>query len=178
MSAATPKVKVKKASKPKKPATHPTYSEMVRAAITAMKERGGSSRQKIKKYISANYKVNEDKLSSGVKLAIKKGVASKSLVQVKGSFKLAAGEKTKTKTKKAKKPTKPKVKKVTKTKKTGEKKTKPAAKKPKKPKTPKKKTAKSPAKKSAKPKTVKKSPKKAAKKPAAKKAAKKPAAKK
>ena len=33
------------AAKPKKPAAHPKYSEMVDKAIAALKERGGSSRQ-------------------------------------------------------------------------------------------------------------------------------------
>ncbi|OWF54002.1 late histone H1-like [Mizuhopecten yessoensis] len=180
MSAVAPATpKVKKAAKPKKPAAHPTYKEMVRTAVSSLKERGGSSRQAIKAYIIKNYKVNEDKLPTSLKLAIRKGIAAKTLVQVKGSFKLGADAEKKTpKAKKPKKVVKPKAKKATKAKKTGEKKAKPAAKKVKKVKTPKKKTAKSPAKKAAaKPKAAKKSPKKAAKKPA-KKVAKKPAAKK
>jgi hypothetical protein len=45
----SPKKKV--AAKPKKPAAHPKYSEMVGKAIAALKERGGSSRQAILKYI-------------------------------------------------------------------------------------------------------------------------------
>ena len=36
--------KAKKASKPKKPSTHPKYSEMISAALGALKERSGSSR--------------------------------------------------------------------------------------------------------------------------------------
>jgi hypothetical protein len=43
----------KVAAKPKKPAAHPKYSEMVGKAIAALKERGGSSRQTILKYIMA-----------------------------------------------------------------------------------------------------------------------------
>jgi histone H1/5 len=39
---------------PKKPSAHPKYSEMVGKAISALKERGGSSRQAILKYIMAN----------------------------------------------------------------------------------------------------------------------------
>jgi hypothetical protein len=37
--------KKKTPAKPKKPSAHPTYSEMVGKAISALKERGGSSRQ-------------------------------------------------------------------------------------------------------------------------------------
>lgn len=162
MSDASPAKKAeKKKAAPKKPADHPKYSEMIAAAITALKERTGSSRQAIVKYISANYKVG-DSAGTHVKLALKRGVASGALKQVKGagasgSFKNAE----KPKPAKAKKPAakKPAAKKV--------KKPAAAAKKPAAKKTPKK--AKKPA--------AKKTPKKA-KKPAAKKPAKKPAAKK
>lgn len=80
----------------KKPADHPKYSEMVVAAIGALKERSGSSRQAILKYISANYKVS-DSAGTHLKLALKRGVASALLVQVKGtgasgSFKVAKKE--------------------------------------------------------------------------------------
>ena len=54
MADTSPKKKV--AAKPKKPAAHPKYSEMVGKAIAALKERGGSSRQAILKYIMANSK--------------------------------------------------------------------------------------------------------------------------
>ena len=163
----------KKPSKPKKPADHPPYSEMIKAAIVALKERGGSSRQAIEKYIKANYKVGE--VGPHLKTALKRGVAGGKLVHTKGvgasgSFKVPKEEKKAPK-KPAKKPKKPAAKKVAK---------KPAAKKPaaKKPAAKKK-----PAKKTAVKKPSKKStPKKtAAKKPAAKKATgkktKKPAAK-
>ena len=58
----------------KKPAEHPKYSEMIAAAIVALKERNGSSRQAIVKYIAANYKVG-DSAGTHVKLALKRGVA-------------------------------------------------------------------------------------------------------
>ncbi|XP_033108978.1 maltase-glucoamylase, intestinal-like [Anneissia japonica] len=178
----------KKASKPKKVSSHPPYIEMISKAISALKERNGSSRQAIAKYISANYKVG-DNVGSQLKLALKRGVASGKLVHTKGtgasgSFKLnvaaakaaasaqakkekakkkAAAQKEKTAAKKAA----AKAKKATKVKKPK----KPAAKKTKSPKKAKKPAAKKPA--------AKKAAKKpAAKKPAAKKAAKKPAAKK
>merc|ERR1712156_329139 len=153
MSEAKP---VKKAAKPKKPAEHPKCSVMIAAAITALKDRKGSSLAAIKKYIGANYKVDLVKLGPHLKLAVKKGIEKKTLVQVKGkgaagSFKLGKVEKPK-KPKKVKKPKKPKT----------PKKKKPAAKKAKK----------SPAKKAAKKPAAKKP---AAKKPAAKKPAKKAA---
>merc|ERR1712051_694876 len=96
----------------------------------------------IKKYIAANYKVDIVKLAPHLKKALKTGVEKKTLVAVKGSFKLGKVEKPK-KVKKVKKAKTPKKK----------------AKKVKKAKTPKKAAKKA------------KTPKKAAK-PAAKKTAK------
>ena len=165
--AATPKVK--KVTKPKTEASHPKYSEMVAASVAALKERGGSSRQAILKYINANFKVG-DTANNHLKIALKAGVKAGTLKQAKGtgasgSFKL--GEKPKKVAKKATKPkaAKPKVKKTA-AKKPAAKKS--AAKKPaaKKVKTPKKSAAKQPAAKKV------KTPKKAAAKP--KKAAAKP----
>lgn len=79
-------------------AGRPKYSEMVAAAIGALKERSGSSRQAILKYILAFYGVGDEKRAGlHVKLALRKGVTSGSLVQLKGtgasgSFKLAKVE--------------------------------------------------------------------------------------
>merc|ERR1739848_555486 len=152
--------KAPKVTKAAKPAAHPPYANMIVAAIKALKDKKGSSRQAILKYIVANNKVADaDKAAVRVKLALRKLVAAKKVVPAAaagkkgaGSFKLPAKEPAakKPKAKKAKKPKAAK---------------KPAAKKAAKPK----------AKKAAKPKAAKKP---AAKKPAAKKAAKKPAAKK
>ena len=170
----------KAAAKVKKPADHPKYSEMVVAAVTALKERGGSSRQKIIKYIEANYKVNDNN-KVYIKQALKKLVSNGMLVQSKGtgasgSFKL--GEKPKKPVKKpvtkkktpVKKPAAAAVKKTT-------------AKKPAAKKTPTKKkatTKKTPTKKTAakKPATKKPAPKKAAAKKVTKKTPKKTGAKK
>merc|ERR1711994_420594 len=111
--------KAKKAAKPKVPAAHPPYATMIATAIKAFKERNGSSRQAILKYIVANNKVD----AGGA--AGKKGA---------GCFKLPAvvkAEKKKpvTKKPKAKKVAKkPAAKKATKAKKPAAKK--PAAKKP------------------------------------------------
>merc|ERR1712045_822578 len=161
VDAAAPAAEKKKApAKPRAKPTHPKTSEMVVAAVKALKERTGSSLAAIKKYIAANYKVDIVKLAPFIRKALKKGVESKQLVMVKASYKLS---------KEAKVEKKPKKKVV--------KKKKPAAKKPKTPKKkPAAKKAKTPKKAAAK---KAKTPKKAAKKPAAKKpAAKKPAAKK
>ena len=138
----------------KMPPAHPIYIDMVTTAIAALREKGGSSRQAIIKYITANYKVNADVISTFIKSSLKKGVAAGVLKQVKG-----AGASGSFKLEKVKKPAKKAVKK-------------PAAKKS---------AAKKPAaKKAAKSKNPKKpAPKKkpAAKKPAAKKPAKKAAKK-
>merc|ERR1739844_207722 len=152
MAAAAPKVK-----KAKVPAAHPPYASMITAAIRALGDKKGSSRQAILKYVVANNKVDAAKAAVRVRLALKKMIAAKKVVAAAaagkkgaGSFKLPAKA---PKVKKAKKPKKPKAKKAKK----------PSAKKP-------KKAAKKPkAKKAVKPK---------AKKPAAKKAAKKAAPKK
>merc|ERR1711979_45314 len=135
----------KKASKPKASAAHPKYSVMIAAAITSLKDRTGSSRQAILKYICANYKVDAAKAAVQIRLALKRGVAKGALKMARASGKGAGSYKVV----KAEKPKKVK---------------KPAAKKAKKPKkAAKKPAAKKPAKKPA--------AKKAAKKPAAKKAA-------
>ncbi|XP_063589070.1 histone H1-beta, late embryonic-like [Penaeus indicus] len=163
---------VKKA--PAKKPTHPQYAVMIAAAIKALKERTGSSRQAILKYIIANYKVGDEK-KAGVrlKLALRKGVTKGTLKQMKGtgaagSFRLAKDE-AKPAKKAAKKPAakKPAAKKPAAKKPAAKK----AAKKPAAKKSPKKPAAKKVAKKPA-------AKKPAAKKPAAKKVAKKPAAKK
>lgn len=49
--------KVRKVKKTSAPSVHPPYLEMVTQAVTVLKERSGSSRQAILKYILANYQV-------------------------------------------------------------------------------------------------------------------------
>merc|ERR1711874_144574 len=93
-----------------KPA-HPPHGVMIAAAIKALKERGGSSRPAILKYILANNKIADaDKAKVRAKIAIRKMLAAKKLIPVKGSFKLAK-EPAKPKKKKAKKAKKKKKKK-------------------------------------------------------------------
>merc|ERR1711863_221242 len=108
--------KVKKVAKP---AAHPPYANMITAAIKGLKDKKGSSRQAILKYVVANNKVDAAKAAVRVRLALKKMIAAKKVVAAAaagkkgaGSFKLPAKE-PKAKKPKAKKPKKvKKVKKV------------------------------------------------------------------
>lgn len=177
------------AKKAKKPVNHPKYTDMVKKSIEALKERGGSSRQAIHKYILAHFDVGKDTkvVNTHLKLALKRAVTSGLLKRSKGtgasgSFRLAdkvpAGGAVKKATKRvAKKPSAAKPKKASA-------KPKVAAKSPVKKAAAKPKAAKAAVKKAATPKPkVAKKPKapkkvKSPKKPKAKKAAPKKAAKK
>ena len=95
-----------------KKAEHPTYREMISSALGAMKERKGTSRQKIQKYIADTYKIDLSASNSHLKRALTSGVTKGAFLQTtgkgaSGSFKLApmpaAGPKKRTK-KVAKKP--------------------------------------------------------------------------
>ncbi|XP_044533305.1 histone H1.0 [Monodelphis domestica] len=185
-----PASKPKKAKASKKSTDHPKYSDMIVAAIQAEKNRAGSSRQSIQKYIKNHYKVGEN-ADSQIKLSIKRLVTTGVLKQTKGvgasgSFRLAKGDepkkpvvkKAKKEVKKAATPRRASKPKKAATTKAPAKKPKAAAKKVK------KKAAATP-KKAKKPKTVKAKPVKASKpkkakpsKPKAKSSAKKSAKKK
>ena len=167
-----------KASKAKKPANHPKYCDMIAAALAALKERGGSSRQAIIKYIMANYNLGKDEktVNQHLKMSLRAGLKNGALKQAKGtgasgSFRLGEAKKQAAKKKpKAKKPAadkkvkkpkpaaKPKAKKAAKSpskaKKASPKKAKAADKK--KAKSPKPKAIKAPKAKTTKPKVVKK----------------------
>lgn len=170
-NAAPAATKAKRVAKPRKPATHPKYAEMIKKALESDKSRGGASRQSIQKYVKTNYKL-ADNADTQIKLALKRMVASNVVKHVKGigssgSFKLAKKDDHP-----PKKVTKPKA--VAKPKKAVKSPAKAKSKKP--TKVVKKKVA-TPAKKAKKPvkKAEKKSPKKAPrKKPAAAKAKAKP----
>merc|ERR1712117_192227 len=131
-AAAAPKAK-KAAAKPKTPAAHPPYAAMIKAAVKALGDKKGSSRQAILKYICANYKVDAAKAPSRVRISLKKLVDSKALVAAAAAGKKGAAKKA------AKKPAakKPAAKKPKAAKKPAAKK--PAAKKPAKKAAPKKK---------------------------------------
>ncbi|KAJ3341356.1 hypothetical protein HDU93_004992 [Gonapodya sp. JEL0774] len=66
------------------PAEHPPYVDMIIQAITNLKERNGSTRSAIKKYIHANYKGLGEKFDDEYALAVKKGVDSGAFVLPKG----------------------------------------------------------------------------------------------
>ncbi|XP_075384008.1 histone H1.0 [Tenrec ecaudatus] len=92
-STLAPAAKPKKAKASKKSTDHPKYSDMIVAAIQAEKNRAGSSRQSIQKYMKSHYKVGENS-DSQIKLSIKRLVTTGVLKQTKGvgasgSFRLA-----------------------------------------------------------------------------------------
>lgn len=101
-------------SKDKKPAAsspdHPKYSEMIHQALTTLKERGGSSRQAVLKYIMKNFNVGTDEafVNTHLKMALRAGVKNATLRQSKGtgatgSFRIGNEAKTAKKVSAAKK---------------------------------------------------------------------------
>merc|ERR1712012_1371764 len=81
-TAAAAAPKAKKAAKPKAPAAHPPYAAMIKAAVKALADKKGSSRQAILKYICANYKVDAAKAPGRVRLALKKWLHPRLLCQL------------------------------------------------------------------------------------------------
>merc|ERR1711876_92505 len=83
---------------------------MIAAAIAALKDRTGSSRQAILKYVCANYKVDAAKAGQHLRMALKAGIKKGSLKMAKesgkgaGKFKLVKVEKPKKKAAPKKKP--------------------------------------------------------------------------
>ena len=65
-----------------KASTYSKYSEMVYSAITSLKERKGSTRKTILKYILATYDINEDVAYVQVKKALKTSVENGTLKQI------------------------------------------------------------------------------------------------
>ena len=122
----------------KKSSDHPTYAEMISAAILSLKDRTGSSRQAIAKYVCANYQVDADKAAFHLRRALKKGLedgvfkTARQSGKGAGSFKLIEKKKKKPTAKKAKPSTKKSAVKKAKpsTKKSAVKKAKPSVKKP------------------------------------------------
>ncbi|KAM6137145.1 histone H1.0 [Pterocles gutturalis] len=94
-----PAAKPKRARAARRPVAHPTYSDMITAAIRAEKSRGGSSRQSIQKYVKSHYKVGQH-ADVQIRLAIRRMLATGILKQTKGvgasgSFRLAKAVKAK-----------------------------------------------------------------------------------
>jgi len=64
---------------------HPPYKEMIKESIRALKERNGSSRPALKKYIQANYKgVATDRFDQLFNQALKKGAENNEFAFPKG----------------------------------------------------------------------------------------------
>lgn len=82
----TPTVSKKKKKSKQAPSDHPHYRDMIKDALTSLKERGGSSRQAILKYIIGNYKISvEEKTANNhLKMALRAGVKNGTLTQSKG----------------------------------------------------------------------------------------------
>ncbi|KPI45366.1 Histone H1 [Cyphellophora attinorum] len=85
-----PPKKTAGAAAPKKaaaPAAHASYKDMIKEAILNLKERNGSSRQAIKKYVKANNKItttSETQFDSLFNKALKSGVDKGDFSQPKG----------------------------------------------------------------------------------------------
>ena len=75
------------ANKPKKTVNHPTYAEMVASSIAMLKDRRGSSRQAITKYVCANYDVDAVRASFFIQKALKKGIEEGTFKKAKESGK-------------------------------------------------------------------------------------------
>lgn len=83
-----------KRAKNAKSVNHPKFIDMIGEALQKLNEKSGSSRQAILKFVVANYPVDEKLANQYLKVALKNGVKSGVLKQLKGvgasgSFKLA-----------------------------------------------------------------------------------------
>ena len=78
-------------TKPTAKASGPSYFDLIKGAIVALKDRTGSSRQAISKAVAA--KKGTAFKSHVLNKALSSGVTAGKLVQVKGSYKLSAAEK-------------------------------------------------------------------------------------
>ena len=76
---------MKKSSAPGSASSHPPYLDMVTEAIEILKERNGSSRQAILKYIAGTHNIDvEDKSNLNyIKQALKRGMEKGKIVNVK-----------------------------------------------------------------------------------------------
>ncbi|KAF3506853.1 hypothetical protein F2Q69_00001409 [Brassica cretica] len=85
----------KKATKKKassSPPSHPKYEEMIKDAITTLKERTGSSQYAIQKFIEEKEKSLPPTFRKLLLVNLKRLVAAEKLVKVKGSFKLPSAK--------------------------------------------------------------------------------------
>ncbi|XP_044967426.1 histone H1-like [Hordeum vulgare subsp. vulgare] len=78
------------APKPKKPSAHPTYFEMIKEAIAALKDRTGSSSVAIAKYIEEKHgKALPANFKKMLSVQLRASAAKGKLVKVKASYKLS-----------------------------------------------------------------------------------------
>uniref|UniRef100_A0A0C9S1E2 TSA: Wollemia nobilis Ref_Wollemi_Transcript_25596_1015 transcribed RNA sequence n=1 Tax=Wollemia nobilis TaxID=56998 RepID=A0A0C9S1E2_9CONI len=84
------KGRAKAPRKPRAEARHPSYYEMVVEAVATLKERRGSSRQAIAKYIAQKYaKELPENFKKLLNNQLRKLIEKEKLIQVKGCYKLA-----------------------------------------------------------------------------------------
>ncbi|KAJ8100475.1 putative histone h1 [Lipomyces tetrasporus] len=88
------------------PAEHPAYKDMIKEAVLQLKERNGSSRQALKKYIQNNFKIKASNFETQFNAALKRGVQSGEFVQPKGPSGTVKLQKKEAKTTAEKKPVK------------------------------------------------------------------------
>ncbi|KAI8239713.1 Histone H1 [Colletotrichum sp. SAR 10_96] len=82
-----PPKKTEGAAAATKKASHPSYQDMITEAIVALKERNGSSRQALKKYVKANNQINvvsDTMFDSLFNKALRAGVEKGHFEQPKG----------------------------------------------------------------------------------------------
>ena len=121
-----------------KEGARPQYADMVRAALEALQDKGGSPRKAIVKHIVAQHNVNEKQANNKLRLLLRKLVKSGVLLETKGeggcwAYKLAGTEEAKSSAQSTAQTTA-----------RGQKSVKQASKKPRKPKAPRKTTPKKP----------------------------------
>lgn len=93
----------KKAAKPRSAPSHPSFKDMIAAAIKSLGDRKGSSRHAIRKYISENYKVGEKAVKGNLNKSLAKLLQAGYLAHPKtstGLYKLNKTEQAKAVTKK------------------------------------------------------------------------------
>ena len=79
---ASKKVTTKKPASSKSKPSHPKFSEMIAAALKALNDRSGSSRQAICKYVCANYKLEEKFLPNTLLGEMTRNLTSNSILLV------------------------------------------------------------------------------------------------
>ncbi|KAL6563818.1 hypothetical protein OROGR_002777 [Orobanche gracilis] len=95
LGAEEPKTRKVPAQKKRTSPTHPTYFEMIKDAIVALKDRTGSSQYAITKFIEDKQKHLPSNFRKVLLVQLRKLVANDKLVKVKSSFKLPSAHSVK-----------------------------------------------------------------------------------